>query len=108
MTQTFQFYYARAKESAAEAAVAVLDNVRERALRSEKTWRALADQARRVLADREKAEAAKEARRATLGDALSVSDEVSGSDWPAEDRSSAAKVKDALGRTLPPMPRERS
>ena len=108
MTQTFQFYDARAKESAAEAAVAVLDNVRERALRSEKTWRGLAEQARKVLIDREKAEAAREARRVALGDALSVSDEAFGADWPTEGRSSAVKVQDALGRTLPPMPRERS
>jgi hypothetical protein len=107
MTQNFQFYDARAKESAAEAEVAVLDNVRERALRSEKTWRTLAEQARKVLAEREKAEAAKEVRRAALGDALSVSDDAFGSDCPAEGRSGAAKVKDALGRTLPPMPRER-
>ena len=63
MSQTFEFYDARAKESAAEAQVAALDNVRERALRSEKTWRALAEQARKVLVDREKAEATRLARR---------------------------------------------
>lgn len=63
MSQTFDFYDARAKESAAEAAVAVLDNVRERALRSEKTWRALAEQARKVVVDREKAEAFRLAKR---------------------------------------------
>lgn len=63
MSQTFDFYDARARESANEAAIAVLDNVRERALRSEKTWRALAEQARKVLVDREKAEATRLARR---------------------------------------------
>jgi hypothetical protein len=63
MSQTFEFYDARANESAAEAKGAALDNVRERALRSEKTWRALAEQARKVLIDREKAEATRTARR---------------------------------------------
>jgi len=70
MSQTFEFYDARAQESAAEAAGAILDNVRERALRSEKTWRALADQARKVVVDREKAEAIRQARRAAEAPAL--------------------------------------
>jgi hypothetical protein len=62
MSQTFEFYSARANEAAAEAATAALENVRERALRSEKTWRALAEQAQKVVVDREKAEAARRAR----------------------------------------------
>ena len=70
MSQTFEFYDARAKESAAEAEGAMLDNVRERALRSAKTWQALADQARRVLVDREKAEVARLARREAEAEAL--------------------------------------
>lgn len=64
MSQTFEFYDARARESAAEAQAASLDNVRERALRSEATWRALADQARAVAVERAKAEHEKAARRA--------------------------------------------
>lgn len=64
MSQTFEFYDARARESAAEAQAASLDNVRERALRSEATWRALADQARAVAAERAKAEHEKAVRRA--------------------------------------------
>jgi len=63
MNQTFAFYDARANESAAEAAVAKLDMVRERALRSEKTWRTLADQAQRLHDERAKAELAKLARQ---------------------------------------------
>jgi uncharacterized protein YaiL (DUF2058 family) len=63
MNQTFTFYDARAKECAAEAAIAKLDMVRERCLRSEKTWRTLADQALRVQAEREKAERAKSERQ---------------------------------------------
>jgi hypothetical protein len=63
MSQTFDFYDARAREAAAEADAATLDNVRERNLRAAKTWRALADQAQRVVHDREKAERARARRR---------------------------------------------
>lgn len=63
MSQTFEFYDARANEAAAEAEVAILDNVRERNLRAAKTWRGLADQARRILVDRQKAEREKAERR---------------------------------------------
>ena len=72
MSQTFEFYDARAQESAAEAEQAVLENVRERALRSEKTWRGLAEQARRVVIDREKAEIARAERRAAEAEALAA------------------------------------
>lgn len=64
MSQTFEFYDARANEAAAEAAAATLDNVRERNLRAEKTWRALATQAKKVLSDRWKAEAVRAERKA--------------------------------------------
>ncbi|MGV2497303.1 hypothetical protein [Pelagerythrobacter aerophilus] len=73
MSQTFEFYDARAKESAAEAKAAVLENVRERARRSEATWRALADQARAVAEERAKVEQQKAARRAQ--EALDVAPE---------------------------------
>lgn len=63
MSQTADFYEARANECAAEAAGAALENVRERALRSEKTWRELAVGARRLVKEREKAEAIRIARR---------------------------------------------
>lgn len=64
MSQTFEFYDARARESAAEADAAVLDNVRERARRSEATWRTLANQARAVAEERARVEHQKAARRA--------------------------------------------
>lgn len=64
MSQTYEFYAERAKEAADEAAAATLDNVRERNLRAEKTWSMLAEQARKVKSDREKAEATKLAQRA--------------------------------------------
>jgi hypothetical protein len=64
MSQTFEFYDARAKEAAAEAEKATLDNVRERNLRAEKTWRGLAEQARKTLVEREKADRERAERRA--------------------------------------------
>ena len=64
MNQTYDFYRARAAESAAEAAAATLGQVRERALRSEATWLGLARQARAVAVNREKIENEKAARRA--------------------------------------------
>ena len=64
MSQTFEFYDARAKEAAAEAKSASLDNVRERNLRAEKTWRGLAEQARKTLVEREKADRERAERRA--------------------------------------------
>lgn len=64
MAQTYEFYCERADEAAALAAKATLDNVRERELRSEKTWRGLAEQARKTVAEREKADLARAERRA--------------------------------------------
>ena len=64
MSQTFEFYTERADQSAAEASAAALANVRERALRSEKTWRGLAAQAKRTSAERAKAEVERTERRA--------------------------------------------
>ena len=64
MSQTYEVYAERAREAADEAASATLDNVRERNLRAEKTWAALAAQAHRVKADRVRAEETKAAIRA--------------------------------------------
>ena len=55
MSQSYAFYDQRARDAAAEADKATLDNVRDRNLRAEKTWRALADQAHKVEGDRAKA-----------------------------------------------------
>ena len=62
MSQTYEFYADRAREAAEEAAAATLDNVRDRNLRAEKTWSALAEQARKVKADRIKSEETRAAR----------------------------------------------
>jgi hypothetical protein len=64
MSQTFEFYEARANEAAAAAKAATLENVRERNLRAAKTWRRLADQARKVMTDRARTEREKAERRA--------------------------------------------
>ncbi|MBD2840893.1 hypothetical protein [Erythrobacter rubeus] len=64
MAQTYEFYRDRADEAAAKAKEAKLENVRERELRSEKTWRALANQAQAVARDRAKAEEERAAKRA--------------------------------------------
>ena len=63
MSQTFEFYDARAREAAREAKEATLDNVRDRSLRAEKTWRGLATQARKVMRERAKAEQERAAKR---------------------------------------------
>lgn len=63
MSQSYEFYTARAAQAAEEAKAAKLDNVRERALRSEKTWLGLAAQARAVAERREKIEREKAATR---------------------------------------------
>ncbi|NNC60065.1 MAG: hypothetical protein HKO05_08745 [Erythrobacter sp.] len=54
MSQSYEFYTARADDAARAAKAAVLANVRDRELRAEKTWRGLAEQARAVAAQREK------------------------------------------------------
>ena len=66
MSQTYEFYSARADEAAADAKAAKLANVRERALRSEATWRGLAEQARSVVETRRKIEARKAEERAAM------------------------------------------
>ncbi|MCZ8370081.1 MAG: hypothetical protein O9293_08970 [Porphyrobacter sp.] len=64
MAQTYEFYCERADEAAVLAAKATLENVRERELRSEKTWRGLAEHARKTIEERVKADTARAERRA--------------------------------------------
>jgi hypothetical protein len=64
VSQTFDFYDARARESEAAAKTADLVMVRERELRSAAVWRSLADQARKVEVSRIKAEEVRTERRA--------------------------------------------
>jgi hypothetical protein len=69
MAQTYEFYSERADEAAVLAAKATLDNVRERELRSEKTWRGLAEQARKTAVQRDKAERERAEKRALEAEA---------------------------------------
>ena len=64
MAQTYEFYHERAEAAAVAASEAILDNVRDRELRAEKTWRMLAEQARKGVEERAKADAERAARRA--------------------------------------------
>ncbi|MGB3710251.1 MAG: hypothetical protein WA985_01025 [Erythrobacter sp.] len=73
MAQTFEFYTERADAAAAAAKEAELDNVKERELRSEKTWRGLAEQARKGAIEREKADAARVAKREAEAEAAASS-----------------------------------
>lgn len=63
MSQGYDFYTERAEAAAAAAREATLENVRERELRSEKTWRDLANQARSIAVERARTEAEKAAAR---------------------------------------------
>ena len=63
MAQTYEFYIERAEAAATAAERAELDNVRSRELRAEKTWRGLAEQARKSVIAREKADAERVAKR---------------------------------------------
>jgi hypothetical protein len=49
---TREFYLARAEDAAQEAASATLDNVRDRARRSEAAWRGMADRMERLAEQR--------------------------------------------------------
>ncbi len=73
MAQTFEFYRDRADAAAAAAEQATLDNVRERELRAERTWRGLAEQARKVAEDREKAAREKAEQRAAEAEEMRAS-----------------------------------
>jgi hypothetical protein len=64
MSQTYDFYDQRAKAAEAEAHNAVLDNVRDRELRSAKAWREMADRALLIEAERAKADIYRAERRA--------------------------------------------
>ena len=64
MSQTFEFYDQRAKSAEAEAERAMLDNVRDRELRSAKAWREMADRALLIEGERAKAEIYRAERRA--------------------------------------------
>ena len=63
MSISYEFATERAQEAARDAEAAQLDNVRDRALRSEAAWRDMADRARKSEESRATREAAAEATR---------------------------------------------
>jgi hypothetical protein len=56
MALSYEFLIERAEQAAKEAAGSLLDNVKERALRSEKAWRTMAGQVLEVARNREQAQ----------------------------------------------------
>ena len=80
MAQTYEFYVERADEAAALADKATLDNVRDRELRSEKTWRGLAEQARKTAEERVKADLVRAERRAAENLAVTEAESLVASD----------------------------
>lgn len=69
MVMNSRFYEERADEAASEAKKATLENVRERALRSENVWRGMADRSRKIEHDRELAARDRVANDASPDDA---------------------------------------
>ena len=63
MAESYEFCCERTDAAAAAAKSATLDNVREREIRAEKTWRGLAEKARKVKLDKEKTEREKEEKQ---------------------------------------------
>lgn len=56
MALSYEFLIQRAEQAAQEAAGSLLENVKERALRSEAAWRTMADQVLKVERNRELAQ----------------------------------------------------
>jgi hypothetical protein len=65
----YDLYIQRAAEARADADAAVLDNVRDRCLRAEAAWKAMADRAARTESMRATLEAHKAAAAAEAADA---------------------------------------
>jgi hypothetical protein len=72
VSQTFDFYDARARDAEAAADRADLDNVRDRELRSAAVFRQLANQAQKVERDRRKADTDRAERRAAEAEEAAV------------------------------------
>lgn len=95
MSPTFELYDQRARAAEAEADKAVLDNVRERELRSARAWRGMADRQLMIDAERVKVDAARAERRAeeaaALAQAESAGEHLVGSGWHSSHSSVAAR-----------------
>lgn len=72
MADTYESCMERADAAANAAAKATLDNVRDRELRAEKTWRGLAEKARAVATQRAQVEQEKTQQRAAEAEERAV------------------------------------
>lgn len=72
MSQDSDFFDQRAKDASELAGNAILDNVRDRELRSAAAWRAMADRARRVEKSRQAATLAREQDRLLVQEAADL------------------------------------
>lgn len=72
MGTNHEFYLIRAEEAAKEAAGTALNNVRDRALRSEAAWRDMADRALTIEREREVARREREERIASEAEAALI------------------------------------
>jgi hypothetical protein len=68
----YDLYIQRAAEARSDADAAVLDNVRDRCLRAEAAWKAMADRAARTESMRATLEAHKAATAAEAAEALEM------------------------------------
>lgn len=84
MADTFKFYSERADAAAEAAKKATLENVRDRELRAEKTWRGLANQAQAVATQREKVEREKAEKRAEEAAAAEAAAEAAANEAAAQ------------------------
>lgn len=94
MSQDSDFFDQRAKDASELASSAILDNVRDRELRSAAAWSAMADRARRVEKSRRAATLAKEEERAQIS-AVGTADEPPADD-PSDD-SAAQPDREGAG-----------
>ena len=77
MSQTFEFYDERARAAETAAGAALLENVREREMRSAKAWRGMADRQLTIDAERVKADKERAERRAAELEAVTLLSEPS-------------------------------
>lgn len=68
MALSYEFIMQRAEQAAQDAAGSALDNVRDRALRSEAAWRVMANQILELTQNREMARQARRLERAARSD----------------------------------------
>ncbi|GGD54285.1 hypothetical protein GRI62_04200 [Erythrobacter arachoides] len=92
MADSYEMCCERADAAALAASNAALDNVRDRELRAEKTWRGLAAKARSVVESREKVEREKLAERQMLARQDDLADTANDNADDGDDDDAAGSV----------------